>query len=226
MSAQSWCSTTGASGAAVRCCAPASGGRRRGAIVVVVAAAAIVLAGVGSGITRASQTADAAHGAWPADARSMAGNLALRWSANVPDTARLGAEPPGSCTRVDGQHAACSIAIVVLASDGKAQRPWRCSASALIARVGRQLVARRADTRCVPFPSPSSAPAPDAALGTAYALRANGDTSCLPANGGRTTCVMRYRGPKAQWCVGAASVPRKHLVRSVALGAPVCLQEP
>jgi hypothetical protein len=236
MSAQRWCSTSGASGVAVRCGGPARG-RAGGRVLswlgsswvwflAFAAAGAIVLAGVVPGITRASQTANVAHGAWPADAHSIARNLALRWSNKVPDTARLGAEPPGTCHRVDGQHAACSIAIVVLVSDGKGQWPWRCSASALISRAGDRLVGRRADTRCLRFPSLSSAPDPGAALGAAYALQANGDTSCLQANGGRTTCVMRYRGPNAKWCVSAASVPRNRPARSIALGAPICRQRP
>jgi hypothetical protein len=53
-------------------------------------------------------------------------------------------------------------------------------------------------------------------------VQANGDTACLPANDGRTTCAMRYRGPRAERCIGAASVPRTHPERSVAIGAPVC----
>jgi hypothetical protein len=175
---------------------------------------AIAVAAALPQITRAAPS-----GAWPADARSMAGNLTLRWAAKVPDTARLGAEPPGICQRMDSRQAACSIAIVVLATDRTGTRPWRCAATALVSRGG---VSRRVHTRCTRFPSASLAPAPVETLGAAYALQANGDTACLPANDGRTTCVMRYRGPRAQRCVGAASVPRTRPERSFALGTPVC----
>jgi hypothetical protein len=188
------------------------------ALCALLMVCAIAVAAVMPQITRAS-----ASGAWPADARSMAGNLALRWAAKVPDTARLGAEPPGSCQRLDRRQAACSIAIVVLVSDGTGTRPWRCAATALVSRGG---AARRVRTRCTPFPTPSVAPTPVETLGTAYALQANGDTACLPANGGRTTCVMRYRGSPATRCVGAASVPRTRPERSFALGTPVCRPEP
>jgi hypothetical protein len=186
------------------------------ALCALLTVCAIALAAAMPQITRASPS-----GAWPADARSIAGDLALRWSANVPDTARLGAEPPGSCHRLDGRHAACSIAIVVLASDGTATRPWRCAATALISRTG---AGHRVRTRCTPFPAPSAPPA-IAALGTAYALQANGDTACLPANDGRTTCVMRYRGTARTRCLGAASVPSARPERAFALGTPVCRRE-
>jgi hypothetical protein len=179
---------------------------------------AIALAAVMPGMTHASPS-----GSWPADARSMAGDVAHRWAANVPDTARLGAEPPGACQRLDGRHVACSIAIVVLASDGTGTRPWRCAATALVSRGG---AAHRARTRCTPFPTASVAPAPVEALGTAYALQVNGDTACLAAYGGRTTCVMHYRGPRAERCVGAASVARTRPERSFALGTPVCRHQP
>jgi hypothetical protein len=187
------------------------------ALCALLTVCAIALAAVMPGMTRASSS-----GSWPVDARSMAGDVAHRWLANVPDTARLGAEPPGSCQRLDGRHVACSIAIVVLASDGTAARPWRCAATALVSRGG---AGRRVRTRCTPFPAPAIAPAPAEALGAAYALQANGDTSCLPANGRRTTCVMRYRRPRAQRCLGAASVSRMHPEHSFALGTPVCRHE-
>jgi hypothetical protein len=183
------------------------------ALCALLAVCTVALAAALPPITRASSP-----GTWPADARSMAGTLALRWSASVPDTARLGAEPPGSCQRLDRRHAACSIAIVILAGDGKATRPWRCAATALVSRGG---TAHRTRTRCTPFPAPSATDA-FAALGTAYALKANGDTACLPANDGRTTCVMRYRTPRSERCIGAASVPRTRPERSFAIGTPVC----
>jgi len=191
---------------------------------------AIVLATVMAGHASASQTQvegashsqPAAADAWPTAARSHARTVALRWSAKVPATARLGAEPPGRCRRLDGRHAACPIAIAILASDGARQRPWRCSATVRVARTGDQLAGQRTDTRCTPFPPPSAVPEPAAALGTAFALDANGDTACLPASDGRVTCVMRYAAPTAERCTGAASVPLRRPARSIALGAPVC----
>jgi hypothetical protein len=160
--------------------------------------------------------------AWPAAARSTARTAALRWSANVPATARLGAEPPGRCRRLDARHAACPIAITVLASDAARRRPWRCSATVRVARTGDRLAGQRTNTRCTPFPRPSAMPDPAAALGTALALDANGDIACLPASNGRVTCVMRYVAPTSAHCIGAASVPRGRPARSIALGAPVC----
>jgi hypothetical protein len=147
----------------------------------------------------------------------------LDWSASVPASARLGAEPPGRCRRLDGRHAACPIAIVVLASDAQGRRPWRCSANVVVSRRGDKLAGQRTHTRCVPFPPPAGVPEPVAALGTAYALHANGDIACLPGRDGRVTCAMSYRGPTAERCVAAASVPLAHPVRSIALGAPVCV---
>jgi hypothetical protein len=121
----------------------------------------------------------------------MATTVALRWSASVPATARLDAEPTGRCRRLDGRHAACPIAITVLANDATRQRPWRCSATVRVPRTGDQLAGQRTDTRCTPFPPPPAVPDPAAALGTAFALDANGDIACLPASDGRVTCVMR-----------------------------------
>jgi hypothetical protein len=164
-----------------------------------------------------------ADGAWPAAARSMAGSVALRWAANMPATARLGAEPPGSCRRLDGRHAACRIGIAVLAMGDAGPRPWRCSATVMVSRAGDELAGRRVHTRCAPFPPPSAVPDPAAALGAAVALGANGDIACLPVNRGRVTCVMRYAPTTGTPCVGAASVPLSQPERSVALGAPVCL---
>ena len=189
----------------------------RGRILLLVGT--IALATAMPGATRADTPAP---GAWPAVARSTAGTVALRWSANVPATARLGAEPPGRCRRLDGRHAACPIAIAVLASDARGQRPWRCSATVLVSRTGDQLTGRRTNTRCTPFPHPSAVPDPATAIGTAYALGANGDIACLPASDRRMTCVMSYAGPTSQQCIAAASVPPGRPAHSTALGAPVC----
>jgi hypothetical protein len=180
---------------------------------------AIAVATAVPDVTRASH---AEAGAWPAAARSMARTVAVHWSANVPATARLGAEPPSRCRRLDGRHAACPIAIAVLASDANGQRPWRCSATVVVSRSGDRLAAQRRNTRCTPFPSPSAVPDPAAAVGTAVALDANGDIACLPGGDGRVTCVMRYTAPTAGHCIAAASVPHRRPARSVALGAPVC----
>ena len=154
----------------------------------------------------------------PTTARTMAGNVALLWSANVRPSARLGAEPPGRCRRVDDRLTACRIAIVILARDDAGRRPWRCAATALVVRAGGQMTARRSGTRCTPFPRPAAVPDPAAALGAAVALHANGDIACLPAGTGRVTCVMTT----ATRCIGAASIPLHHPARAVALGAPVC----
>jgi hypothetical protein len=191
---------------------------------------AIALAMVMAGRAGASQThvedanrsQPAAADAWPTAARSLARTVGLRWSANVPATARLGAEPLGRCRRLDGRHAACPIAIAVLASDATGQRPWRCSATVLVSRTVDRLAGERTNTRCAPFPPPSAVPEPAAALGTAFALDVNGDVACLPASSGRVTCVMRYAAPTAERCIGAASVPLGRPARSTALGAPVC----
>jgi hypothetical protein len=155
-------------------------------------------------------------------ARSIARSAALRWSANVPAPARLGVEPPGRCRRLDGRHTLCPIAITVLASNAKGRRPWRCSATVVVSRAGDRLATQRTNTRCTPFPPPSAVPDPAAAVGTAFALGANGDIACLPASDGRVTCVMSYAGPTSERCIGAASVPLRRLARSIALGAPVC----
>ena len=196
----------------------------------LLAVGAIALATAMPGDAHASQThvgppsrADAvAADAWPTAARSTARTVALRWSADVPADARLGAEPPGRCRRVDGRHAACPIAIAVLASDARGPRPWRCSATVLVSRTGGRLAAQRTDTRCTPFPPPSAVPDPRASLGTALALGANGDITCLPAGDGRVTCVMIHAGPSTERCIAAASVALRRLTRSIALGAPVC----
>lgn len=182
---------------------------------------AIAVATAMPGATRASQ----AHAdAWPAAARSMARTVAVRWSAEVPAAARLGAEPPGRCRRLDGRHAACPIGIAVLANDGKGHRPWRCSATVRVVRTGDGLAAQRTNTHCTPFPPASAVPDPAAAIGAAVALGANGDIACLPAGDGRVTCVMRYTAPAAARCIAAASVPQRRPARSIALGAPVCLR--
>jgi hypothetical protein len=192
---------------------------RRWSLLVMVGAVALATA-----MPAASPASRAHVGAWPAAARSMAGTVAVRWSAEVPAAARLGAEPPGRCRRSDGRHAACPIAIVVLANDAKGRRPWRCAATVRVARTGDRLAAQRTDTRCTPFPPASMVPDPAAAIGTAVALDANGDVVCLPANDGRVTCVMRYAAPAAGRCIAAASVPHGRPARSIALGAPVCLR--
>jgi hypothetical protein len=191
---------------------PAWPGARRLLIVTIAATVAVCLT---AAVTHASQR----HGAWPETARSMAHAVALRWSADVPATARVGAEPPGGCRRLDRLHVACPIGIVVLANDARGRRPWRCRATVLVSRTNGDLAARRTDTQCAAFPPPSAVPDPAAALGTALALNANGDIACLPATPARTTCVMRYRTPTAQHCLGAASVPTTRPARAIALGA-------
>ncbi len=194
--------------------AAAPGARR----LLVLTVAATVAVSLTAAVTRASQP----HGAWPETARSMAHAVALRWSADVPATARVGAEPPRGCRRLDRLHVACPIGIVVLANDARGRRPWRCTATVLVSRTNGELATRRTHTRCAAFPPPSPVPDPAAALGTALALNANGDIACLPATRGRTTCVMRYRTPTAQRCLGAASVPTTRPERAIALGAPRC----
>jgi hypothetical protein len=177
----------------------------------VLAVGAIVVGSARSDVARASQGAIAAANAAARD-----------WAADVPTHSRLGAEPAGRCRRLDAGHAACPIAIVVLARDGAGRRPFRCSATVRVAGAAHRVAARRLNTRCTPFPALTEVPDPAGALGTAFALTANGDVSCLPANGGRVTCVMRYAGRDGARCIGAASVPRDHLVGSAALGPPVC----
>jgi hypothetical protein len=179
-----------------------------------------------SGMPDVARADSAQAGAWPTVARSKARSVALRWSADVPASARVGAEPPGRCRRLDGRHAGCPIAITVIARDARGRWPWRCSATVLVSRTGDKLAGQRTNTRCAPFPRPSAVPDPAAALGTALALDANGDIACLPAIDGRVTCVMSYTAPTAQHCVGAASVPFGRPSRSVALGAPVCRARP
>lgn len=171
----------------------------------------------------ALSVAHPASAAWPDAARAKAAAAAARWSADVPAPARLGAEPPGPCRRVDAAKAACpiGIAIAILARDRVSRRPWRCSATLLVSRTGERLTARRTATRCVPFPRPAL-PDGAASLGSAIALGANGDLSCLPANDLRTTCVMSYLAPTGGHCVRAASVPLARPARSVALGGPIC----
>jgi hypothetical protein len=168
-------------------------------------------------VVASASVADATASARSNDARTIAGSAAQRWAARVQDTARLGAEPPGRCWRLNGRHGACSIAIAILARDASGRRPWRCSATLLVSRAGHT---RRTGTRCVAFPRATVDPA--AALGAAVALRANGDVACLSASDARATCVMRYRTATARSCTAAASVPLASPGRSVALGAPIC----
>jgi hypothetical protein len=160
--------------------------------------------------------------AWPAAARPTAHTAAQSWAANVRADARLGAEPAGPCQRLDDRHAACPVAIVVLARDASGQRPWRCTAKILVSRAAGHVAGMRTNSHCVPFPEPARVPDPSAILGTAFALDANGDVACLPANGRRVTCVMSYATPTGGNCFGAASVPLGRPSRAVALDAPVC----
>jgi hypothetical protein len=177
---------------------------------------------VATALPGAALASQAPAGEWPATARSMARTVAVKWSADVPASARLGTEPPSSCRRMDARHAACPIAIAVLARDRKGRQPWRCSATVLVSRAGERFATERRNTHCTPFPPPSAVPDPAAAVGTAVALEANGDIACLPAGDGRVTCVMRYTTPTAGHCIAAASVPHRRPARSVAVGAPVC----
>jgi hypothetical protein len=158
--------------------------------------------------------------AWPAVARSTAAAVAVHWAATVPTS--LGAEPAGSCRRLDARRAVCPIGIAVLVNDGTARRPWRCSANVIVRRAGGGLAARRTATHCTPFPSPATVPDPVAMVGTAVALDATGDLACLPAGEGRTTCVLSYVARTAERCIRAASVPPAKPADSVALGAPTC----
>jgi hypothetical protein len=154
----------------------------------------------------------------PTTPRTLAGNMALLWAANMRPSARLGAEPPGRCRQVDARVAACPIAIVILARDDAGRRPWRCAATALVARAGAPMTVRKSGSHCTPFPRPAAVPDPAAAFGAAFALHAVGDIACLPAGPGRVTCVMAT-GPR---CIGAASIPLRHPAQAVALGAAVC----
>jgi hypothetical protein len=173
---------------------------------------------------RASQAAsdESTSTAWPAGARVTAGTVAQRWAANVRADARLGAEPAGHCRRLDNRHAVCPVAIVVLARDVIARRPWRCTAKVLVSRAAGHLAGTRTNSDCVPFPEPERVPDPSTVLGTAFALDANGDVACLPGSGRRMTCVMSYATPTGGPCFGAASVPLGRPSGAVALGAPVC----
>jgi hypothetical protein len=181
----------------------------------------LLLFAVGA-IAVAAQARAAAADAGPQDARATAGTVTLQWLASVPVNARVGAEPVGDCRTLDGGRPACTIGIVVLAHDRDSRRPWRCSATAVVSGVGDELRGRRTNTRCVPFPPFTEVAEPAGQLGTALALHANGDVSCLRAGGRRVTCVMGYRGANGTHCIGAVSVPVKRLERSVALGAPRC----
>jgi hypothetical protein len=169
---------------------------------------AIALATAMPAAARASQT-DVAHA------------VALRWSASVSATARLGAEPSSRCRRLDARHGACPIAIVVLARGAGSERPWRCAATVVVSRAGHGLAAQRTNTHCTPFPPLSATPDPAATLGTAVALAANGDVACLSANDGRMTCVMSYAAPTSGRRTAAASVPLTRPARSTALGEPL-----
>jgi hypothetical protein len=160
--------------------------------------------------------------AWPAAARPTAHTMAQRWAADVRADARLGAEPTARCHRLDDRHAACPVAIVILARDAAGQRPWRCTAKVLVYRAAGHVAGTRTDSHCVPFPEPSPVPDPAEMFGTAFALDANGDVACLPGNGHRATCVMSYASPTGGRCFGAASVPLGRPSRAVALDAPVC----
>jgi hypothetical protein len=150
--------------------------------------------------------APASAARWPAAARAEANAAAARWSANVLPTARLGAEQPGRCRQMDAAHAACPIAIVVLARDTAGRRPWRCSATVVVSRAGDRLTSRRTATRCAPFPRPAAV----------------GDLACLPANDSRTTCVMTYVARTGERCRRAVSTPPGRPDRAVALYGPTC----
>jgi hypothetical protein len=191
-------------------------------ILVPLALAAVALPIAAPQATAVTHARVVPAGTWPAAAREMAGTVASRWAANVRASARLGTEPPGSCRRLDGRHAACPIGIAVLANGPAGRRPWRCSATVLVSRAGAELAARRMHTRCTPFPSPPAIPDPAAALGTAVALQAKGDVACLPANDARVTCVMTYVTRPGEHCTAAVSVPLTRLPSSVPLGPPLC----
>ena len=140
----------------------------------------------------------------------------------VPAPSRIAVEPPARCRSVHGRVATCRIAIVVFAHDANGRRPWRCTATARVSLAGDEPAGRRIGTRCLVFPSPQAVPDPEAALGTAYAVQAAGDVSCLPAGDGRVTCVMRYRASTGQRCIRAASTPVGRPERTIALGTPHC----
>jgi hypothetical protein len=166
--------------------------------------------------------APASAARWPAAARAEAGAAAVRWSQGVLPAARLGAEPPGRCRRVDARHAACPIAIAVLVRGAAGRRPWRCSATLTVSNAGERLTARRTATRCSPLPRPAPIPDPAASLGTAIALGATGDIACVPGNDARTTCVLSYAARTGERCLRAASIPPGRPADAVALGGPVC----
>jgi hypothetical protein len=159
---------------------------------------------------------------WPAAARPTAAAVAHAWAVDVSIAARLGAEPAGGCRALDATRAACPIAIALLARDGVGPRPWRCAATVVVSRAGGPVTARRTGTHCTAFPPRAPAPDPAAMFGTAFALDAVGDLTCLPAGAGRTTCVMSYVAPTGQRCLRAASVPLAVLGRSRALGPALC----
>lgn len=190
--------------------------------LVLLAVGAISLGTVMPDVAGATRASTASADAWPTAARSMAGTVAQRWAANVPATARLGSEPPGRCRRVDGTHATCPIAIAIMARGAADRSPWRCSATVMVWRAGDELTGRRSGTHCTPFPRPAAVPDPRAAIGTAFALSANGDVACLPARDRRVTCVMTYVAPPGRRCTAAASVPLGRIASSVALGEPLC----
>jgi hypothetical protein len=193
--------------------------RRSSLLIAAVAAGAI------AAVTPSATPATAhVHPAGPfADyAHAMALEATSRWMRAVPPASRIAIEQPGPCHRVDRRAAACPIAILVLAHDATGRRPWRCTATVRVSLVRDDAPGRRMGTRCVRFPQPGAAPDPAAALGTAYAVQAAGDVSCLPAGGGRVTCVMRYRTSTGQRCLRAASTPAGRPERAIALGAPRC----
>ena len=184
--------------------------RSAASVLVALALAAVVLPG----------PASAAE--WPAAARPTAAAVAQGWAAVLPTASRLGAEPAGGCRARDATRAACPIAIALLANDGVARRPWRCSATVVVSRAGGLVTARRTGTRCIAFPPRAPDPDPAALFGAAFALDAVGDLACLPAGAGRTTCVMSYTAPTGQRCLRAAWVPLAVLGRSRALGPAGC----
>jgi hypothetical protein len=166
--------------------------------------------------------AAASRDTWTATARVAAGSVAQRWAADIPATARLGAEPAGRCHRIDGRNAACPVAIVLLANNRTGSAPWRCGTTVMVSRTNGRVAARRTDSHCTPFPEPAAMPDPRAALGSAHALGAVGDIACLPGGNGRVTCVTTYRGAGGARCVAATSVPLRHFADAVALGQPLC----
>ena len=189
----------------------------------------LVLAALAAGAIAAftpSTTSAGAHPhptrTWREDARANARTTTARWLAGVPAASRIAAEPPGSCYLVSRTAAGCPIGIIVLVHGADGRRPWRCTATARVSLRRDEPNGRRFGARCVRFPRPGADSDPAAALGVAYAVRATGDVSCLPAVEGRTTCIMRYRTPTGQRCLGAASTPSGRPERAIALGAPQC----